>query len=281
MDARSPAVAGAFYPFSKESVTGQLKELFGYWKIDLEGLKKRKRIPCRGIVAPHAGWDYSGYVAARVYADAPHADTVILMGPNHYGVGPDISVSDADAWQTPLGVLKVDKELAAGICKDSSAEEDSMAHRREHSIEVHLPFLQVSQNDFRIVPISIKHYAPDENFLAACRELGKAIAAAVKKSKKKVLIVASTDFTHYEPQEAAKYKDSAAMAAIEKLDEAGLFKTVAEKRISMCGYAGVAAALVACKILGAKKAEKVAYMTSGDTTEDTSAVVGYGGLRIG
>jgi hypothetical protein len=280
METRSPAVAGAFYPFSKEAVTGQLKELFGYWKIGLEGLKKRKRVNCYGVVAPHAGYEYSGYVAARVYADAPLVDTVILMGPNHYGVGPDISVSDADAWETPLGELKIDKEMAGEICKGSRAKKDSSAHEREHSIEVHLPFLQASQGEFKIVPISIKHYSPDGEFLEACRGLGKAIAGAVKKSKRKVLIVASTDFTHYEPQEMAGYKDAAAMEAIEKLDDAGLFKVVAEKNISMCGYAGVAAAIAACKALGAKRAEKVAYMTSGDTTGDTSAVVGYGGLRI-
>jgi len=280
MEVRDPAVAGAFYPFSKETVESQLKELFGYWKIDSSKLRARRRIGCLGVVAPHAGYDYSGYVAARVYADVPKVDTVILMGPNHYGVGPDVSVSDADAWRTPLGVVKVDKAVADEIVKGGIAENDNSAHVREHSIEVHLPFLQTTLGEFKIVPISIKHYAPEGEFLKVCQALGKSIASAAKKSKKKILIVASTDFTHYEPQKTAEYKDNAAMTAIEKLDEVGLFRTVADRNISMCGYAGVAAAIVACRELGAKKAEKVAYMTSGDTTGDTSAVVGYGGLRI-
>ncbi len=280
MDIRGPAVAGAFYPASKETVLGQLKELFDYWKIDLGTVKKRKRVDCLAVVSPHAGYDYSGYVAARVFADAPKAETIILMGPNHYGTGPDISISDADAWETPLGVVKIDKELAKEISEESGAEFDSAAHKKEHSIEVQIPIMQAVFDEFRIVPISIKHYAPDGGFLSACQELGRAIAMAIKKSKKKVLIVASTDFTHYEPQKIAKHNDEAAMGQIEKLDEEGLFGVISEKRVSMCGYAGVAAAIVACKILGAKKAEKVAYMTSGDTTGDTSAVVGYGGLRI-
>jgi AmmeMemoRadiSam system protein B len=143
-----------------------------------------------------------------------------------------------------------------------------------------VPFLQTVLKDFKIVPISIMHYAPDGAFLENCKAFGKGLAAAIKKSKKKVLIVASTDFTHYEPQDVAEKKDDLAMSQIEKMDETGLFETVKKNRISMCGYAGVAAAIVACRELGAKKAERVAYMTSGDTTGDRSQVVGYGGLRF-
>lgn len=280
MEVRSPAVAGAFYPFSKETVLRQLKDLFAYWKIDVDTVKKRKRVACFGVVAPHAGYEYSGYVAARVFADIPKADTVILLGPNHYGLGPDISVSLAGAWETPLGKVKVDERMAAELTTEFPvAKMDEMAHLREHSIEVQLPFLQTVLDEFEIVPISIKHYAPDKRFLEVCEGLGKAIASVVN-GKGKTLVVSSTDFTHYEPQVVAKKKDDMAMKAIEKLDGAGLFKVISDNDISMCGYAGVAANIAACKELGAKKAERVAYMTSGDTTGDTSAVVGYGGLRI-
>lgn len=277
MDVRGPAVAGGFYPGSESGVRGKLSELFAHWDIDLGGLRKRKRVDCRGVVVPHAGWDYSGYVAARVFADIPKVERVVITGPNHYGMGPDFSVSSDDAWETPLGAVEVDRGLAERIVENSPAQPDEMAHLREHSIEVQLPFLQAVLDDFKIVPVSIKHYAPDEGFLEGCRALGEALAKALPK---KSLVVASTDFTHYEPQEAAEEKDGKAMDEIKKLDEEGLFRVISSNRITMCGYGGVAAAIVACKGMGAKRAEEVAYMTSGDTTGDTAQVVGYGGLRI-
>lgn len=280
MNVRSPAVAGSFYPFTKEQVESQLKDLFAYWDIDVASLDKRKRIDCKGVVVPHAGWEYSGYVAARVFADIPKVDSVILMGPNHYGLGTNISISSDDEWETPLGKVKIDKELGEAIAADSVAEFGELAHVREHSIEVQIPLLQKSLKKFKILPISIKHYAPDMEFLAVCQELGNAIAEAIVERKEKILIVSSTDFTHYEPAEVAHTKDKAAMQKIQNLDEAGLFETINVNRISMCGYAGVAANMAASKALGAKKGEKVEYMTSGDTTGDNSQVVGYGGLRI-
>ena len=277
MNVRSPAVAGAFYPLSQESVLSQLRELFGYWDIDFSSLDKRKRVACKGVVVPHAGWDYSGYVAARVLADIPKVDTIVLMGPNHTGMGPNFSVSKDDEWETPLGKVGVDRELADELV-GGVAEMDEMAHIREHSIEVQLPLLQSVLKEFKIIPIAIKHYVPDSDFLGVCREFGEVFGKALK--GKNALIVCSTDFTHYEPLEVAEKKDAMAIKEIEKLDEEGLFKTVNENKISMCGYAGVAAGMVACKALGAKKAEKVAYMTSAETTLDTTQVVGYGGLRI-
>jgi AmmeMemoRadiSam system protein B len=216
-----------------------------------------------------------------VFADIPKVDTVILMGPNHYGLGPDISVSLAGSWETPLWRVWVDERMAAELTTEFPVEKmDEMAHLREHSIEVQLPFLQTVLDEFKIVPISIKHYAPDKRFLEVCEGLSKAIASVVKESKGKTLVVSSTDFTHYEPSVVARKKDEMAMRMIEKLDAEGLFKVISDNDISMCGYAGVAANIAACRALGAKKAERVAYMTSGDTTGDNSAVVGYGGLRI-
>jgi hypothetical protein len=278
MNVRSSAVAGAFYPLTKAEVEDQLSELFGYWDIDIDNLADRPRKDSSAVVVPHAGWPYSGYVAARVFADIPKVERVVLMGPNHYGIGPDFSVSSDDAWETPLGEVGIDGRMAEWL--NGPAELDEMAHLREHSIEVQLPFLQKALDDFKIVPISIKHYAPDEKFLHACQDFGKSIAEAISKSGKKTLVVASTDFTHYEPQETAEEKDSEAMGAIEKLDEAELFRTISEMKISMCGYAGVAAAITASKAMGAEKGEKIEYMTTGDTTGNRAQVVGYGGLRI-
>ncbi len=287
MATRPPAVAGGFYPHSRDAVSAKLRQLFGMWEIDASSLPKRKRVDCCGVVVPHAGWDYSGYVAARVFADIPKVGTVILMGPNHYGMGPDFSVSSDDAWETPLGIVGVDTKLAGQVAKLPHASLDGAAHSREHSIEVQLPLLQAvlgagaGKAPFKIVPVSIKHYAPDAAFLSACRAFGEGLADIVSKlPAKSSLIVASTDFTHYEPQAVAAEKDAAAMAKIAAMDEAGLFKTLRDMDISMCGYGGVAAAIAACRKLGAKKAEKVAYMTSGDTTGDASQVVGYGGMRF-
>jgi len=287
MKTRSPAVAGSFYPLSKGAVEEQIGELFSRWGISVASLPKRKRIACHGVVVPHAGWDYSGYVAARVFADMPKADTIVIMGPNHYGMGADFSVSSDAVWKTPLGEIEVDRRFAGALVKGSFAKADEMAHLKEHSIEVQLPLLQTVMkgvnSGFRIVPISIKHYSPDKDFLKACTVFGKALAGVIREWEaegKRVLIVASTDFTHYEPQDVAKEKDSIAMKEIQKMDAAGLFRVINENRISMCGYAGVATAIIAGNELGAKKAEMVAYMTSGDTTGDTNQVVGYGGLRI-
>jgi AmmeMemoRadiSam system protein B len=279
MKIRKPAVAGGFYPYSKEGALDQLRQLFGYWGIDFNTIGVRSRKRAYGVVVPHAGWQYSGYVAAKVYASIPKVDTVVLFGPNHYGIGSDFAVSDEDIWQTPLGDVRLDKELARAIIDNSRfAERDEWAHSREHSIEVQIPFLQVVLDEFKIVPIAVKHYPPDDAFLGVCQEVGGAVAEAVE--GRKVLIVASTDFTHYEPQDVAKEKDGLVMRAIQELDEEEMFKAVRDKNVSMCGYAGVAATIAACRELGAKKAERVAYMTSGDVVGDKSAVVGYGGLRI-
>lgn len=278
MKTRKPAVAGAFYPYSKQAVLDQLKALYDYWGVDLE---KAKRKDCLGVVVPHAGYQYSGYVAAKVYSTIPKADTFIIFGPNHYGTGANVGVFDEGVWETPLGEVEVDADLAGDILENSRfAESDNWAHEREHSIEVQVPFLQTAVDGFKIVPITIKHYAPDKDFLDVCEDLGAAVAKAVKGSKKKIVLIASTDFTHYEPQSVAEKKDSLAMDEIINLDEKGLFDVVSKNNISMCGYAGVAIVIVACKKLGAKKVEKVAYMTSGDVIGDKSAVVGYGGLRI-
>jgi hypothetical protein len=280
MNVRNPAVAGSFYPFSREDVLGQLRELFAYWDIDLDKLGQGGHEDLKGIVVPHAGWSYSGYVAAKTFSKIPDVDTVVLMGPNHHGLGPDFSISSDDAWETPLGNVTVDKEFADSLAKSSHAELDEMAHLREHSIEVQLPFLQTILKDFKIVPVSIKHYAADDNFLEACRYLGKSLAEEIMKSDKRVLLVASTDFTHYESQEVAESKDQTAISSIKDMDEEELFDVISANKISMCGYAGVAACLAACKELGAKNAELIEYMTSGDITGDRSQVVGYGGLGI-
>jgi len=225
-----------------------------------------------GLVCPHAGYMYSGPVAAHSYlalAEDGVPATAIILGPNHTGVGSGVSLMTEGAWETPLGRVEIDSELAAKIQKASAIiDTDEEAHRHEHSLEVQLPFLQyLYQNSVKIVPICLMMQD-----LATAAEVGDAIAKAATPS---TVIVASTDMTHYEPHAAAQTKDRKAIDAILALDDARLQETVESKGITMCGHGPVASTIVASKILGAKSARFLGYSTSGDITGDQGAVVGY------
>jgi MEMO1 family protein len=269
---RRPAVAGQFY-------SGSVRELKEEIDSCVEpGLPK---VDAAGVVCPHAGLMYSGKVAGAVYSRIRMPDTFVMLGPNHHGLGPEFSIMTEGVWRMPFGEVMVDSLVAREIFKHSGhLEEDSFAHEREHSLEVQVPFMQYFAKDFQIVPISLRHYDADESFLKVCEEIGEGIAKGLARVKSKVTIVASTDFTHYQPQKVAEENDRAALDAIVALDAKRLFEEVRERDISMCGYAAVAAAVTACRRMGSKKAEVVKYMTSGDTTGDYSGVVGYGGVII-
>ncbi len=269
---RDPVVAGQFYPFSKETLWEELEKLIP---------KKVEKREVLGAVSPHAGYPYSGKVAALTLSKIKSADTFVILGPNHSGWGEDFAMVKEGVWKTPLGEIKIDSILAKEILINSPLlKEDPLAHEREHSIEVQLPFLQALFKDFQLVPIAVKHYLPDENFLNYCQEVGEGMAKAIKKLKEKVVIIASSDLTHYEPQEIAKKKDKHALDAILELNPEKLFQEIKNQNISACGYAPIAIMLTCCKKLGAKNSELVSYMTSGDTTGDFSQVVGYGGVII-
>jgi AmmeMemoRadiSam system protein B/AmmeMemoRadiSam system protein A len=264
---RQPVVAGQFYPASPS----QLREMIGSL-VDEKAAKEE----VIGVVSPHAGYVYSGPVAGAVVSRIKFKDTFIILGPNHTGRGKPFSIMTRGSWQTPLGKVVIDEELAEKMLGISSyLQEDAAAHQFEHSIEVQVPFLQYFKPDVRIVPICLgagtgEHY----------KEIGRAIARAVKELKREVVLMASTDMTHYEPQASAEKKDREAIEAILALDEDRLLKTVVELDISMCGYAPTVAVIAAAKELGAKSAELVKYQTSGDTSGDYSAVVGYAGIMI-
>ncbi|MFH1054897.1 MAG: AmmeMemoRadiSam system protein B [Candidatus Altiarchaeota archaeon] len=269
---RRPAVAGQFYSGSTRGLMGEVGSCIesGVQKVD-----------ALGIVSPHAGLMYSGKVAGAVYSRINMPGTFIIIGPDHHGLGAEFSIATEGVWRTPLGDVQVDSLLAKEVYKHSKhLKVDPFAQEREHSLEVQVPFMQYFSKDFQIVPINLRHYAPDDSFLRICEDIGNSIADVVSKVNMRVTIVASTDLTHYESQDAAKKNDKAALDAILALDAKRLFKEVGDRDISMCGYAPVAAMLTACKRLGATKAELVKYMTSGDTTGDYSAVVGYGGVIV-
>lgn len=264
---REAVVAGQFYPGSEDALEQQLRDF-----IDEEAEKEE----VLGVVSPHAGYTYSGKVAGAVYSRMAPAETFIILGPNHTGRGRPFSIMTDGKWKTPLGSVEVDSDLAKGILFESrNLEDDEKAHSYEHSLEVQLPFLQYSKRRFRFVPIILSPAA-----LSIYEEIGEAIARVIKSKKTKTIVIASSDMTHYESRKSAEEKDKEAIKAILELNEGKLLEKVRELDISMCGCAPVATTLVACKELGAKKAELIQYMTSGDTSGDYSAVVGYAGIVI-
>jgi len=227
---------------------------------------------------PHAGYVYSGMVAARTVARVIIKDTVVLFGPNHTGLGAAFSIMAEGVWQTPIGDVSIDSGLAEEILKKSSyLEKDEMAHIYEHSLEVQLPILQYFRKNFKIVPIVFG--GDDFNALV---EVGNAVSSALKEARcqRNAILVASSDMTHYEPAVIARKKDEAALQAVLALDSKGLWQTVKAHGITMCGYMPVIAMIVAAKGLGASKAQMVQYATSGDVTGDNSSVVGYAGVIV-
>ena len=264
---RNPAVAGQFYPGSPEEIRRVLAQY-----ID-QGAEKRE---CIAVVAPHAGYIYSGRIAGETFSRVMLPERVIILAPNHTGRGRMISIYPGDAWNTPLGKVPVDKELNKLLLDASDLiEEDEQAHVREHSAEVQVPFLQYLQPG---VMISVMVLATRE--YDALSVLGGAIASAVRNAGEKVLIVASSDMTHFESQKIANEQDRAAIEKIESLDPLGLLETVLSRGITMCGVGPVTTALVAALELGAHSAELTGYETSGDITGDLSSVVGYAGFLV-
>lgn len=264
---REAVVAGQFYPASPD----KLREMIA-GMVDKRTIKE----DVIGLISPHAGYIYSGPVAGATISRAKLRDTFVIIGPNHTGLGRAFSIMAEGTWRTPLGDVEIDTELARKILALSAyLEEEDGAHSFEHSIEVQLPFLQYFRKDISLVPIVLAHADS-----AAYKEIGSAIAMAIKDLKREVVIIASSDMTHYEPQSSAQEKDSQAIEAMLELDEDKLIARIEELNISMCGYAPVVSLITAAKALGAKEAELVKYQTSGDTTGDYGSVVGYAGIIL-
>jgi len=264
---RNPVVAGQFYP----GAPYQLRSMIGRM-VDKEAIKQ----DVIGLVSPHAGYVYSGSVAGAVLSRIKFKDTFIILGPNHTGAGVPFSIMTEGTWNTPLGDVEIDSELGKHLLSSSGyLQEDTLAHQYEHSIEVQLPFLQYFKPDIKIVPVIFSYASGD-----VYKEIGKEIASAIKELNKEVVIIASSDMTHYESQESAKKKDTQAIEAILDLDEDELLKRVREQNITMCGFAPAVSLISTGKELGVTGAELVKYQTSGDTTGDYSGVVGYAGVIL-
>ncbi len=264
---RRAAVAGSFYGGTRERLRAQATDLI---RGDVP------RVRAVGAVVPHAGYIYSGKVAGAVYSRLAFPEVFVILGPNHTGLGAGVAIMTYGAWETPLGQVTIDTDLAREIQRNShSIEEDPLGHQREHSIEVQLPLLQAFGVAFSFVPICLF-----SSEYAACQDVGLAIAEAVAGSDRATLLVASTDMSHYIDQARAKGKDQQAIDAILALDPERLHRVVKREGISMCGFHPTTAMLIAARELGATSAELVSYATSADITKDYSSVVGYAGLIV-
>lgn len=276
---RQPAVAGFFYPDDPEVLRAQTRRLL---------VATGERQPAMAVVSPHAGLHYSGAVAGEVYGRLQPAAVYLLLGPNHTGRGRPVACMDEGEWETPLGTVAIDRPLALTLqAACPLISQDSLAHAREHSLEVQLPFLQLIDGAFGIVPI-VFGLLP----YAACEALGRAVAQAVRRASRPVVIVASTDMTHcggsyrhlpppgMTAQAFAHQEDRHAIERMLALDPEGLYRVVRQRHITMCGFIPTTVTLVACRELGATNATLVRYMTSADVNGDVDTVVGYAGLLI-
>ncbi len=265
---RKPSVAGYFYPSNPEKLHETIKRL-----VDPEA-EVRKAI-C--IISPHAGYEYSGGVAGKVFSSVDLPEKFIIVGPNHRDASTNLAIMKTGMWETPLGTVPIDTSLAESIMEHTDLiVEDEKSHQLEHSLEVQIPFIQYFKKNISIVPISIAYPTLYEEL----EELGKAVSQVISKSDQEALIIASTDMSHYVSQDEAREKDFLAIEKILKLDARGLYETVKREHISMCGFQPTAAAIIASKNLEAEKAELIHYQTSGDVSGNYSEVVGYAGIRI-
>ncbi len=264
---RSPAVAGRFYPKNADSLRAAIQDLSA-------GVPPEKK-KVLAAVSPHAGYVYSGGVAAETLGSIVIPETVILLGPNHTGQGAPVSLSTA-TWDMPMGKVPVDQNFVEDLLTETSyIQRDELAHQFEHSLEVQIPFLQMGQPNLSIVPITISHIS-----YPVLDEIGLALAEVIKRAGKDILIVASSDMTHYEPREAADKKDHYVLKKLADMDPDMLYRSVTGHQISMCGIMPVTVALIASLELGAKQTEVIRYTDSGEITGDTDQVVGYAGVLI-
>ena len=276
MSVRPPAVSGRFYPSDPVELRATVATL-------LADARKAVRPSGRsavGVIAPHAGYIYSGPTAARVFADVTVPALVIILAPNHTGISAaegGVSLWEAGAFRTPLGDVPIAAEMAEALLEVSRGvvAVDHDAHRAEHAVEVELPFLQLLRADVRIVPLVLAWDAWD-----AARLLGEMLARLVQAAGEPVLLLASSDMNHYEPARVTEQKDTQALDAIRALDGAELLARCRRDRISMCGRGPAATVIAAARALGAERAEVVDYRHSGWVSGDNARVVGYAGVVI-
>lgn len=273
---RPPAVAGSFYAADAETLRAELR---GSFSSPLGPRAGERAAPCVAGVVPHAGYVYSGACAAHLYAALePRASRAIIVGVNHRGIGPPAALSPADCWETPLGKARVDRALGRRLLEEVAfLSEDERPHAREHSIEVQLPFLQTALERFTFLPLSLSRLT-----LGECEELGKALAGLYEREAargERVVLLASTDLSHYLSPDEAERLDGLALERVLALDPQGLYRVVRENDISMCGVIPTVAFLFAVKFLGARGARLLKRYHSGDVAP-MNEVVGYASVAV-
>ena len=271
---RKPAVAGMFYPDDSEELVKTIEDCFlhsfGPGKIpDIESFEGND-YPVN-VMVPHAGFQYSGTIAAHSYCELAKngfPEVFIIIGPNHTGLGSEVSVFNKGEWITPLGNIQVDEEFADTLISFSDfASADFAAHMREHSIEVQLPFLQYFSNDFKIVPVVL-----GSQTISAANDLAAAILKAGEKLDKSYCVIASSYLSHFNTQERANKVDGFVLEDIENMDEFKLLEEIIQYNITMCGYGPVMTTMILSKMCGKNTSEILAYKTSGDISGDLSSV---------
>ncbi len=264
---RNPAVSGQFYPSSSRELSQQISAFMDHDKVKSRAI---------GVVSPHAGIMFSGKVAGEIFSRIEIPHTFILIGPNHTGYGPPVSLMPSGTWAVPTGELNIDEGISGTLLKKCDIiDADSTAHQMEHSLELQLPFILHYSNSVNIVPILMM-----TDSLDVCRIVGEAVADTVLECGYPVTIIASSDMSHFVSDKTARSKDENAIKEIENLDPEGLYHTVREQNISMCGVIPVATMLFAAKKLDAGESHLVKYITSAEVSGDYDYVVGYAGLII-
>lgn len=272
---RKPVVAGQFYPGTKNELEEVIDSCIQHKFGPGNQIQKDERV--YGVISPHAGYVYSGPTACHSYKaiSAKNLELVIILGPNHFGVGKDVATMVDVQWETPLGLVEVDSEAAREIANNSKyIEIDEFSHSRDHSLEVQIPMLQsIFSKKFKILPIILR-----DQSIEMAKDVGNAVAQIAK--SRNAMIVASSDFTHYEENSFAHSQDKALIEPILEMDVEKFYSVLMEKRVTACGYGAMASVMIACKNLGAVKGELLSYTTSGDVMGDTSSVVGYGAIKF-
>lgn len=264
---REPAVAGRFYPGNADRLRADVESYLS---------PRTERVHAIACMVPHAGYMYSGAVAGAVFGRLHIPGCCIVLCPNHTGRGHPLAIMTEGSWNTPLGPVPVDSDLAYELVEEFPAlTEDAAAHQFEHGIEVELPFLQVRRKDAKLVPIVI-----GTGQLVILEQLGAAIASAIQRQQRDALIIASSDMNHYEDEATTRVKDRKAIEKVLALDAPGLYEAVINESISMCGFGPAVVMLTAARRLGAQKAELVQYATSADISGDRERVVGYAGVTV-
>jgi len=265
---RQPAVADRFYPGSPKVLSQEITEMFS----TAETAGKQKAL---AVVSPHAGYVYSGALAAHTFSAVEIPETVIILGPNHHGRGAPVSLS-TETWDMPLGKVPIDNEIAENLLKYSQhITIDETAHKFEHSLEVQVPFLQMLQTNLHIVPLVLSRIS-----YSVCEEVAGALAQTIQAANRDILIVASSDMSHYESRRIAEKKDRSALKCIEQLSPYDLYHTVFNENITMCGVIPAVIAMLTAISCGAKQSQLIGYTDSGYVSGDTNQVVGYAGVII-